>query len=92
MVQTRSPGFGLLPQSTLGLGQAESISSSGVDAYEGTVGLIPCHYHHPSLVSIPCIFKNNYGTLVIPQKDKKKNYIIHLVSLLFAGGMAVGER
>lgn len=29
--------------------------------------------------------------LVIPQKDKKNNYIIHLVSLLFAGGMAVGE-
>ena len=28
------------------------------DASEGTVGLIPCHYHHPSLVSIPCIFKN----------------------------------
>lgn len=80
------------PRVHLGWGRLRASPPLVWDAYEGTTGLIPCHHHHPSLVSIPCIFINNYGTLVIPQKDKKNNYIIHLVSLLFAGGMAVGER
>lgn len=42
------------------------------DAYEGTIGLIPCHHHHPSLVSIPCIFINNYGTFSNPPKGQKE--------------------
>lgn len=42
------------------------------DAYEGTIGLIPCYHHHPSLVSIPCIFINNYGTFSNPPKGQKE--------------------